>query len=176
MPDHPARPAIRASDADRERVVGTMREHLAAGRLTVDEFSERTDAAYAATTVADLQPLLADLPDDVAVEEEARSPEEIEVRSGLRDHLVKYGAVMLLLVAIWTVTGASYFWPVWPALGWGIAVAIDVMNTRREIETIRATSAEERPAIAARSAERRRGDGHHGWGHSLPHSSRHSRR
>jgi hypothetical protein len=26
----------------------------------------------------------------------------------------------ILLVAIWAMTGAGYFWPVWPILGWGM--------------------------------------------------------
>jgi hypothetical protein len=30
-----------------------------------------------------------------------------------------YLAVMALLVAIWALAGAGYFWPVWPAVGWG---------------------------------------------------------
>ncbi|MBA3437053.1 MAG: XRE family transcriptional regulator, partial [Thermoleophilaceae bacterium] len=29
---------------------------------------------------------------------------------------------MALLVAIWALTGEGYFWPVWPALGWGIGL------------------------------------------------------
>ena len=29
---------------------------------------------------------------------------------------------MALLLAIWALTGAGYFWPVWPALGWGIGI------------------------------------------------------
>ena len=30
--------------------------------------------------------------------------------------------VMALLVAIWALTGMGYFWPIWPALGWGIGI------------------------------------------------------
>jgi fatty acid desaturase len=29
-------------------------------------------------------------------------------------------ATAVLLVAIWALTGAGYFWPVWPILGWGL--------------------------------------------------------
>lgn len=53
---------LRASDADRERVVATLREHTAAGRLTLEEFSERADLAYAAKTVAALEEVTRDLP------------------------------------------------------------------------------------------------------------------
>ena len=34
-------PDLRASDADRDRVAVQLRDHLADGRLTLDEFTER---------------------------------------------------------------------------------------------------------------------------------------
>src|SRR5215469_11896570 len=57
-----ADPRIRASDDDRERTVSLLREHHAAGRLTVEEFNERMDKAYAAKTLGELDELMADLP------------------------------------------------------------------------------------------------------------------
>ena len=53
---------IRASDADREAVVATLREAFTDGRLTLDEFDERMAAAYAGRTWGDLRGLTADLP------------------------------------------------------------------------------------------------------------------
>jgi hypothetical protein len=50
--DHETR--ARVSDGERELAVRRLREHLVAGRLTLDEFSERVDAAYGALTGADL--------------------------------------------------------------------------------------------------------------------------
>jgi hypothetical protein len=29
---------------------------------------------------------------------------------------------MALLVVIWALTGMGYFWPIWPAVGWGIGI------------------------------------------------------
>ena len=55
-------PKIRASDADRDRTAAALREHLAAGRLTTEEFDERLDKAYAAKTLGELDDLMADLP------------------------------------------------------------------------------------------------------------------
>lgn len=37
-------------------------------------------------------------------------------------HLVPYLLVNALLVTINVVTGAGYFWAVWPMLGWGIGI------------------------------------------------------
>jgi hypothetical protein len=58
MTDRP----IRASDQERESVVDVLRDAYTDGRLTLDEFEERTSAAYAAKTWADLRELTADLP------------------------------------------------------------------------------------------------------------------
>lgn len=33
------------------------------------------------------------------------------------------------LVAIWFVTGAGAFWPVWPLLGWGLGLAVHASTT-----------------------------------------------
>ena len=53
---------LRASDAEREAAVAHLREHAAAGRLTMDELDERSAAAYAARTLGELARLVADLP------------------------------------------------------------------------------------------------------------------
>ena len=58
----PGDPRIRASDADRDRATALLREHHAAGRLTAEEFHERMDAALNATTLGEIDDLLADLP------------------------------------------------------------------------------------------------------------------
>jgi hypothetical protein len=58
----PGDPRIRASDADRDRAASLLREHHAAGRLTAEEFHERMDAALNATTLGEIDELLADLP------------------------------------------------------------------------------------------------------------------
>ncbi|MFF1379598.1 DUF1707 domain-containing protein [Streptomyces sp. NPDC058308] len=57
---HP--PALRASDADRDRTADILREALAEGRLTAEEHAERIDGVYRAKTMADLEPLVRDLP------------------------------------------------------------------------------------------------------------------
>ncbi|GAA0284376.1 DUF1707 domain-containing protein [Streptomyces polychromogenes] len=55
-------PAMRASDADRERVVDRLRDAVAEGRLDMEEFEERLEAAYKSRTYAELEPLTRDLP------------------------------------------------------------------------------------------------------------------
>ncbi|MGW0548337.1 DUF1707 SHOCT-like domain-containing protein [Streptomyces altiplanensis] len=58
----PREPALRASDADRDRIADILREAMAEGRLTAEEHSDRIDAVYRAKTVAELEPLVQDLP------------------------------------------------------------------------------------------------------------------
>lgn len=53
---------VRASDAERDAVVGRLNQAVGEGRLTMDEFSERLELAYAARTRGELDPLLRDLP------------------------------------------------------------------------------------------------------------------
>jgi hypothetical protein len=56
-------PSERVSDAEREEAVASLREHLLAGRLTLDEFSERVELAYRARVGGELASLRDDLPD-----------------------------------------------------------------------------------------------------------------
>ena len=58
---------IRASDQDRDAVVATLREAYAAGRLTLEEFQERSAVAYIAKTWGDLRELTKDLPEQPAL-------------------------------------------------------------------------------------------------------------
>ncbi|SPT56846.1 DUF1707 SHOCT-like domain-containing protein [Actinomadura madurae] len=54
--------AIRASDAEREAVVERLRIASVEGRLTFEELTERSEAAYAAVTRGELEHITADLP------------------------------------------------------------------------------------------------------------------
>jgi len=61
-PASPPVSRVRASDADREHVIGVLREAFAEGRLTAEEHSARVGQAYAARTDAELATVSADLP------------------------------------------------------------------------------------------------------------------
>jgi hypothetical protein len=54
--------AMRASDADRDAVLADLGEHFQAGRLTLEEFDERTDLVLRARTHGELADLTRDLP------------------------------------------------------------------------------------------------------------------
>jgi Domain of unknown function (DUF1707) len=98
---------LRASDADRDRIAAQLREHAGAGRLSVDELAERLDVVFAARTLGELEPPLADLP---RAERDPRHHRSPIVATPLL-------ALAVLLVMAWALTGAGAFWPVWVLLG-----------------------------------------------------------
>jgi hypothetical protein len=144
-PYEPKAPLIRASDTDRDRAVDQLRQHLADGRLTMEEFTERVDEAYEARTTADLQRALRELP-HVRVTE-PRTPEQREKATRhqfkkqreLRSHLVTFVLVNTFLVAIWLATSVAagepiFFWPIFPILGWGLGLAVQAWQVLGERE------------------------------------------
>jgi hypothetical protein len=131
-------PGARISDEERRDVIAQLSRHCADGRLTMYETEERMSAAANAMTRAELEPLLADLP-RVAPRPRptggtVRPPHPPALRGttlALRIHVAVFGAVMAFLVLIWLLTSPTgYFWPIWPGLGWGLAVAIHALVTK----------------------------------------------
>ena len=131
MPADPV-PAVRASDADRERVAAILRAAAGKGLLSLDEVDQRLAAVYAATHLAELAPLTADLPDAgrrlAPVDLAARA----RAQAGVKAHVAGYLAAVALMVGIWVLTGADYyFWPIWPALGMLPGVVSHALAVRR---------------------------------------------
>lgn len=80
---------IRIGDAERERAVQSLGEHLRAGRIEVGEYDERLTAAFGARTAGDLIPLFTDLPGGSPVppstsEPRWRAPDPTRLRSQRR--------------------------------------------------------------------------------------------
>jgi len=53
---------VRIGDAERDATMAQLREHFVAGRLTLDELTERLDLALTAKTQRHIDGLMADLP------------------------------------------------------------------------------------------------------------------
>lgn len=125
-------PELRASDLDRQRAVDQLRRHLGDGRLTLDEFEDRAAQCYAARTVADLTPALADLPvikpasSGPPVRARARAPRQGAMSStAFRIHLYTWPVLSLFWLVIWLATGGDYhFWPIYPIAGYGLSVGL----------------------------------------------------
>jgi Domain of unknown function (DUF1707) len=85
---------LRVSDADRERAVVVLRQHLLAGRLTLDEFSERVEIALQARVGADLARVQEDLP-AVAAEAAPSQRKPTRFTPALLGHVTRRGRLRL---------------------------------------------------------------------------------
>ncbi|HSV65139.1 MAG TPA: DUF1707 domain-containing protein [Mycobacteriales bacterium] len=120
---------VRASDDDRERVAGVLRQAAAVGFLTLDEADERMAAAYAARYRSELTPLTADLPDSGRHvvggfggwpgRPGPADPAALQARAGLIRHAVVVAVVGAVLVTAWALSSAPHFFPA-PFLVFGL--------------------------------------------------------
>ena len=125
-------PGIRASDEDRGRTAAALGEHYAAGRLTLEEFQERLDKAYAATTLGELDRLMADLPgNDLGRLSVRRATGPVQVPAGgsvlvRRAALRFWLSISVVVFVIWLLSGASGGpWFLW------VAVLLGLLMLRR---------------------------------------------
>jgi hypothetical protein len=84
----------------------------------------------------------------------AKALERLEAVKGFRIHLTVYVAVIGFLVAIWLTTGGGYFWPVWPALGWGLGLALHLASLSWDKEPTEEQIAAEARRLAQRQSPR----------------------
>jgi Domain of unknown function (DUF1707) len=89
---------LRASHADRDHVVDTLKDAFVQGRLTKDEFDARVGHALAARTHADLATLSADLPAMPPVARPPRKP----VPARPANHAVRNGARVIAATTVLT--------------------------------------------------------------------------
>jgi len=141
---------MRVGDEEREQVVAALRKQFAEGKLSLDDFGDRVEAAYAAVTSDDLYHSVRDLgvpttsaaPAVFAPPERPEPPEHPErvarptppavggdrgpvARRAFYAHLGPYVVVNVFLVMIYILTDlGGYFWPIWPMMGWGVALGI----------------------------------------------------
>jgi hypothetical protein len=90
-------PSLRVSDADREQAVSALREHLLAGRLTLEEFSDRVGAALQARIGRDLAQTQEGLP-AIAADAVAARPARWSV--ALLGHVERRGRMRLRRQAV----------------------------------------------------------------------------
>jgi hypothetical protein len=120
---------IRASDAEREEVVAALKNHLADGRLTVEEFSERLDEAYAARTRGELSRATRQLP-VISTADGAHRRRMPDLR-----YLAGVASPSLVCVAIWFADGhQGSFWPAWVMVGSGCLALRRYSRGRRHPE------------------------------------------
>ncbi|WP_280448305.1 DUF1707 SHOCT-like domain-containing protein [Nocardia brasiliensis] len=111
---------VRASDADREKIVEQLRLAMNEGRLSLHEFDDRVQQVYAAKTYGELTPVLADLP----TQRNTRAAVSNRVPQWVVIMWTPWVFVNMLCLLIWAATGLGYFWPFWVAVPWGCALLI----------------------------------------------------
>lgn len=142
------RDRLRAADADRARLAERLRVALDEGRLSLGEYDERLQQAYAAKTYGELDEIVADLPTvtpeqrsqvvpaqepgrDVAASPAGRASGR-EVRRWVAGVWTAWLVAVLVNVVIWAAVSAGngelvYFWPMWVAGPWGaVLLAITI--------------------------------------------------
>jgi len=98
-------PEQRLSDAERDQAVTSLRDHLLAGRLTLEEFSERVDQAYAARVHADLDKLRLGLASVETLPGPRSRRRTTRLTAAVFGRVVKRGRVRLRR---WTVAGGVF--------------------------------------------------------------------
>jgi len=132
-PRTPAYAAMRASDADRDIVLGALGEAYAEGRIDAAEFDERTSGVQGARTLGELPEFLIDLvpaadaPSTVALTTIAPlTPERVESEAVARwekSRREAFSMWVFVSVVCWviylatTLPGLGHPWPVYPMLG-----------------------------------------------------------
>jgi hypothetical protein len=86
--------SLRVSDAEREQTVIVLRDHLLAGRLTLEEFSARVEAALNARAGAELARVQRDLP-RIATRAPRPEPKAARLTAGLFGHVARRGRLRL---------------------------------------------------------------------------------
>jgi hypothetical protein len=60
-----------------------------------------------------------------------RAIQRLKKRRDFYGHVLVYALVNGVLVTIWAVTGMHFFWPIFPMLGWGVAVILHAWDVYR---------------------------------------------
>jgi hypothetical protein len=114
--DSPGAHRVRASDAEREQLAQVLRAAMTEGRLSLEEGEERLAKAYAAKYRDELGPLTADLPGG-GWQALADAPEAVaEDRRHVRRHASVLAIAAGVLIGLWVLSGAHFFWPAIPLL------------------------------------------------------------
>jgi hypothetical protein len=100
---------LRASHADREQVIGTLKAAFVQGMLAKDEFDQRVGQAFATRTHAELAALTADLPVEPIA---AQSPKHVRAQGD--QPVLRPGPVLAVATALYAGVWAFTFLPSWP--------------------------------------------------------------
>ena len=58
------------------------------------------------------------------VDDREAARKRLQERRDFGSHVVAYVVINASLIAVWALTGAGYFWPVWVLAGWGAGLVL----------------------------------------------------
>lgn len=116
-------PETRIGDVERDAAIAALGEHYAAGRITKEEYDERSGFALRARTALDLKPLFADLPASAPGGPGARRGGEPrgrqwEPRTGRSRPWAAVPFVPALMLLVGVVVAANHAWWLLFVFGW----------------------------------------------------------
>ena len=134
--------SMRASDADRELIRSVLADAYGDGRLTREEYDDRLNTLYGSLTLGELPSLIADLmpSGNPPAEPAPLHPADLRVRGARkwrRDVEESFAAFLVpsvICTVIWIVSGAGFFWPVFPMLFLGLNLVRTVVQRESAIE------------------------------------------
>jgi len=65
---------------------------------------------------------------DDSEERRETAVKRVKAKREFKTHLAVYLIVNTLLVVIWAMSGAGFFWPIWPIAGWGVGLAFNAWS------------------------------------------------
>jgi len=149
---------LRAGNVERDAVVQRLTDAFGEGRLELAELDERVARAYAAKTLGELRPLLADLPGPAARRDRgaatlpgptaplpappsrrvaARGPGRHPFPVWIRWQIYSWVLAVSVNLIVWLLASIAngdllYFWPAWVAGPWGAAIIAQAVVVRLE--------------------------------------------
>lgn len=65
---------------------------------------------------------------DPTDEKRQAAVKRIKARRDFKRHVVIYASLNTVIVVVWLLSRASFFWPIFPMFGWGVGLAIHGWN------------------------------------------------
>lgn len=104
-----ARGRMRASDADREQVIDTLKAAFVQGWLTKDELSVRAGQVLASRTYAELSAITADIPATLTDAQLPPEPAQIRTWKPINKKVVAWGAVVIIVSPALAAAFLTYY-------------------------------------------------------------------
>jgi hypothetical protein len=148
-PRDPAYAPMRAADRDRDVILHALAEAYAEGRLTREEYDERSDQVTSARTLGELPPVVADLLPATALDVRASAataktdPRQRAVEKYRRDRHESLWAFLMASAVCWGIWLGNNWgegphgvpWPAWVSLVTGLNVGRVLFQRQFIIDT-----------------------------------------